>query len=276
MSNDLIAFTENQLDLIKNQIAKGCTDLELQYFIAVCKRTGLDPISNQIFAIKRNQKQKDGSYKSVMTIQTGIDGYRAVAHRTGRCGGIEDAKFVMKKNPTNGAEINVPHSATVTVYKIVDGQKASFTATAFYDEYYGESDYMAKKRPFGMLAKSAEALALRKAFPVELSAVYTPDEMEMADKEDNEIIREKKLIEDTKDKDYIKTEEQLAVIEKLGAELTKGMTPQVKMKYICDLMAIKTWEDLKRKTNLELDHIIGVMDKLMLDKKGESDGKTKG
>ena len=45
----------------------------------VAVRSGLDPFARQIFAVKRNSGR--GGQK--MTIQTGIDGYRSIASRTG-------------------------------------------------------------------------------------------------------------------------------------------------------------------------------------------------
>jgi len=112
-----------------------------------------------------------------MTIQTGIDGFRAVADRTGQYIGSSDAVF---------EEIgNNPVQATVTVNKVVQGVIGNFTATARWSEYYpGKSQgFMWDKMPHTMLGKCAEALALRKAFPAQLSGLYTGDEMDQAGKE---------------------------------------------------------------------------------------------
>lgn len=165
MSTALTTFNPSQLELIKNQIAKGCTDAEIEYFIGVCQRTGLDPFQRQIYAIRR----KDNKVEK-MTIQTGIDGYRLIADRTGRYAGSDD--------PIHHCDAagNLTRS-TVTVWKLVGGVRCPFTASALFDEYVQQSSPMWAKMKFTMLAKCAEALALRKSFPADLSGIYTTEEM---------------------------------------------------------------------------------------------------
>jgi len=158
-------ITPAQVDLIKSQIAVGATDDELKLFLHVADKSGLDPLSRQIYFIKRSGK---------MTIQTGIDGFRAVADRTGQYVGSSDPVF-----EDNG---KIPAKATVTVNKVVGGIVGNFTATARWEEYYpGKSQgFMWDKMPHTMLGKCAEALALRKAFPAQLSGLYTGDEIDQA------------------------------------------------------------------------------------------------
>jgi mRNA-degrading endonuclease RelE of RelBE toxin-antitoxin system len=80
-SNEIAAFSPDQRELIKKQLCKNINDDELEFFAAVCKKTGLDPFMKQIYAVKRGDQ---------MTIQTSIDGYRLIAERTGRyCPGRE-------------------------------------------------------------------------------------------------------------------------------------------------------------------------------------------
>jgi len=155
-------YTKDQIDLIKNQIAKECTDQELKYFLEVCKQTKLNPFLNQIYAVKRKVKdKKNNTEKMVMTIGYSIEGYRAIAHRTGRCLSISDTKFTYDKEG--------PITATITVKKIVNGMVGEFTATAHWVEYYGNgNNYMANDKLHIMLGKSSEILALKKAFPQEI------------------------------------------------------------------------------------------------------------
>ena len=164
-----VAFNEEQLSLIKTTVAKGTTNDQLRLFLYTCKRTGLDPLAKQIHCIVRNTKNGP-----VMSIQTAIDGYRLVADRSGKYAGNDDPVYDNEEKPTK---------ATVTVYKIVSGVRCAFTATARWEQYYpGElQGFMWKKMPHLMLGKCAEALALRKAFPAELSGLYTNEEMQQAE-----------------------------------------------------------------------------------------------
>lgn len=170
MSTEVAVMQEmgnDKLELIKKTVAKGATDLELELFLHACKRTGLDPLMKQIYCIKRGDK---------MAMQTGIDGYRLIADRTGKYAGSDEPAYVL-------ADDGWPDVASVTVTKMVDGVPCKFSASARWKEYCQESSPMWKKMPFLMLGKCAEALALRKAFPAELSGVYTHEEMGQADEE---------------------------------------------------------------------------------------------
>lgn len=178
-------MTREQVELIKATVARGATDDELKLFLYTASRTQLDPLTRQIHFIKRRVwNSRAQTYDEVGTIQTGIDGYRVVASRNGLAG-IEDAVF-------DDETASHPNKATVTVYRMVDGQRVPFTASARWNEYVQtkrEKDgtqtpiAMWAKMPYLMLAKVAEALALRKAFPNDLSGIYTNEEMTQADSE---------------------------------------------------------------------------------------------
>jgi phage recombination protein Bet len=200
MTDDALAtkqavdYDREQIDLIKQSVAKGASDLELKLFLYQCKRTGLDPLSRQIHFIKRWNSFLN---KEEGAIQTGIDGYRVIADRTGEYAGSDDAIFV------SGEQI-YPISATVTVWKLIGAQRYAFTATAWWAEYYPGDDkkgFFWRKMPHGQLAKCAEGLALRKAFPQQLSGVYTNEEMQQADgmypgtKEDQQEVAKQKIAE---------------------------------------------------------------------------------
>jgi len=168
-------WTADQVKLIKDTICKGSSDDEFKLFLYTAKRTGLDPLVRQIHAVKR----WDSNLKrETMAIQVGIDGYRVIADRTGTYAGQDAPIYTFNKD----SEID---SATITVYRLVGGHRVGFSATAFYDEYVqttreGSPTRMWQKMPRVMIAKCAEALAMRKAFPNDLSGIYTDDEMAQA------------------------------------------------------------------------------------------------
>lgn len=169
-----MSWSQEQVNLIKQTVAKNATDMELSLFLHQCKRTGLDPLGKQIYFQKR-QNKTTGEWTVVFI--TSIDGFRLTAARTGEHIGTDDAVFVQEPG------IQYPGSAKVTVYRLVKGQKASFTATARWDEYYPQEERAGKmwrKMPYTMLGKCAEALALRKGFPNELSGLYGKEEMDQA------------------------------------------------------------------------------------------------
>lgn len=171
------AYTDEQRKLITDVLCKGATDQEVAFFMQVAQRCRLDPFKRQIHAIKR----WDSTLKrEAMTFQVGIDGLRAIADRTGAYAGNDDAVFEIDSR--NGA----PIKATCTVYKLVGGQRVAFTGSAIYSECVqtkkdGEPNSMWAKRPFGQLAKCAEAMALRKAFPEDTGGLYTPEEIDHDD-----------------------------------------------------------------------------------------------
>lgn len=163
-------FTTAQINLIKRTIAKGASDDELKLFLHIANKTGLDPFARQIYSVKR-WDSNTGGY--IMTTQTGIDGYRLIAERTGN--------YAPGKNTVYEYDGDKLLCATSFIQKKVGDVWFEVAATARYDEYVqlkkdGTPMHMWATKPHVMLSKCAEGLALRRAFPAELSGVYVSEE----------------------------------------------------------------------------------------------------
>ena len=172
MTTALALWTPEQTQLISTTIAPGCSGDELRLFAYACQRTGLDPFSKQIYAIKRGGK---------MTIQAGIDGLRSIAERTGQLDGSETywcgedgqwADVWLSSKP--------PAAAKTIIHR--KGSSHPFVGVARFADY-NAGQGLWSKMPAAMIAKCSEALALRKAFPADLSGVYSTDEMQQAEVE---------------------------------------------------------------------------------------------
>lgn len=206
---EIPGFTRERIDLIKRTVAKDATDDELQMFLNQANKMGLDPLTKQIY-FQKYKNRKTGEWK--VTIIVGIDGYRVTAARTGLYAGSDDAVFDDPKNPT---------IATVTIYKMVGGQRCPFTASARWNEYCPQppQDHMWRKMPNTMLAKCAEGLALRKAFPAELGGAYIKEEMDQAG--EPKIIDAPTVIEEPKVIATTKLSKLLEAFEALGVDQTE-------------------------------------------------------
>ena len=168
MSN-LTLWTPEQTQLISTIIAPGCSNDELRLFAYACQRTGLDPFSRQIYAIKRGGK---------LTIQVSIDGLRSIAECTGQLDGSQSYWC-----GSDGVWVDVwldskpPAAAKTVIHR--KGCAHPFSATARFADF-NAGQGLWSKMPSVMIAKCSEALALRKAFPADLSGVYSTDEMDQA------------------------------------------------------------------------------------------------
>lgn len=173
-------WTDEQVRIIREQFADGCTDDELAVLLYQAKRRRLDPMLGHLRGIKRWNSQKQ---REVMAVQTSIDAFRLIAERTGRYGGGPAPVFRSATRANGDPEV----IAQVTVRKQTrDGTWHEVSDEARWSEYAqtdrnGNTVKMWTKMPTTMLAKCAEAKTLRKAFPEELGGLYTDDEMGQAD-----------------------------------------------------------------------------------------------
>lgn len=171
VKSDKKMWNEEQMKIIKSTICKDCTDDEIILFGYICKRTQLDPFARQIYSVKRKDR---------MVIQTGIDGFRLIAERTNR---YSPGREYSHEYDKNGKLLK----STAYIKKMTaDGSWHEVSASAYWSEYAqeynGKPSQFWAKMPHLMLGKCAESLALRKAFPADLSGIYTEDEMGQEDR----------------------------------------------------------------------------------------------
>ena len=153
-------------------------------FLHICQRLGLDPFAKQIYMIGRKDDDSPGGKK--WTVQTGIDGFRVFSERHPQYGGALDPEWCGADGVWRDVwlEVGPPAAARFTVIR--RDQEQAISAVALYREYVqtkydGKPNSMWTKMPANQLAKCAEALARRRAFPRDLAGIYTDEEMGQAD-----------------------------------------------------------------------------------------------
>jgi phage recombination protein Bet len=175
VSTPIAQLLNTYLDSVKTSKGTPPSEADKINFVTFCLSNNLNPIKKQAYLMGYDTKNGP-SFSTIVS----ISGYTAIAMQTGLCAGIDQPRFNY-----NG---NILDSCSITVYRLVKGEKCGFTGTAYYSErvgkkYDGSLTEPWAKQPKTMLEKCAKAAALRNAFPDQLSGVYTEDEMPKADVE---------------------------------------------------------------------------------------------
>ena len=171
--DDQAFWTDQQLAALRQLGVDANSQGDLAVFFHQAQRSGLDPFKREIYMITRKGKP---------TIQTGIDGFYKIADRvsrkTGGTWGISETLWCGQDGQWADVWLQAgpPAAAKVTLER----NGARFTVVALTSEYQAQGP-MWQKMPARMIAKCAEALAIRKAFPEDLSGLYTSEEMAQAD-----------------------------------------------------------------------------------------------
>ena len=169
-----LTFSHEQRQMIRDTLANGASEQEFETLMMLASARQLNPLLRECFFVKRWDNDKK---RFVWQLQVSIDGFRAIADRTGRYDGQDEIEF------EHGPEGHLV-AAKARVWR--GGSSRAFVAVAYYDEFVqktkdGHVTRLWKTMPHVMLGKCAEAQALRKAFPQSLSGLYTPDEMSQAE-----------------------------------------------------------------------------------------------
>jgi phage recombination protein Bet len=192
-------YTEHQVRLIADQIMPGATPDELMLFATVSKSRGLDPFRRHIFAVSRRSQDDTGKWVDKWTYQVSIDGLRLIAVRSGRYEGQTPAEWCGPDGVWTEVWLSEepPVAARVGVY--IKGNRAPLYATALYRAFVqkkkdGTPTKFWADMPEHMLAKVAEAQALRKAFPEEAGGLYTSEELQRGQPVDGVVVDEDGII----------------------------------------------------------------------------------
>ena len=189
-------------DLMQNAqgVPKEQFILDLIKVLEVSRLSGLNPFMNELFPIykadnknlrteiigvvKKRKKRTQEIYTETQVIKvpqkkliliTAVAAMWRIAAETGTLAGRDATKIKYAKS-------GLPHSATTTIYKIVQGHRVPFTFTAMFKEYVRNTPIW-QKMPVRMLTKCSEGGCLRQSHGERLSAVYTSEEFGAKDKQ---------------------------------------------------------------------------------------------
>ncbi len=135
---------------------------------------GMNVLAQECYFVKRYDNVKG---KEVWAVQAAIDSFRIRAEKTGLYDGQDEPEFEHDEQ----GRVTL---ARVRVYR--KDWSRPMVGVARWTEYVqtkkdGSPTKFWAQMPYNQLAKCAEALALRKAFPSALAKIYTTEEMGQAD-----------------------------------------------------------------------------------------------
>ena len=201
MNNIATVNTNNEIDqhiwsALKNSLYTGAKDESIKLVLDYCKAAKLDPMQKPVHIVPMSVKNaQTGRYEYKDVVMPGVGLYRIQAARSNQYAGVSEPEFGEDVTCNlGGVEITYPKWCKVTVKKLVNNTIVEFTAKEYWLENYATAskesiapNTMWKKRPYGQIAKCAEAQALRKAFPEIISQHPTAEEMEGKDINDLEM-----------------------------------------------------------------------------------------
>lgn len=184
LASDQSGWTDTQRAALVQLGLEKAPEADLSVFLHYCQRTGMDPFTRQIYMIARwDGREQRNKY----TIQMAIDGFRIIAQRSHQYAGQTEPQWCGLDGVWRDVWVDhtaPPVAARVGVFR--QGWPAPTYAVAHFKEFAGTDNKgaltrMWRQMPANQIAKCAEAAALRKAFPHDLSGIYVPEELERAD-----------------------------------------------------------------------------------------------
>lgn len=187
-------LTENELlDVLKSSLYVGAQDASIKLVLGYCKASGLDPMQKPVHIVPMycatGEKDSNGRDIKAMrdVVMPGVGLYRIQASKTREYAGTSEPEYGEDiTEELDGVKITYPKWCKIIVRRLLkNGVIAEFAAKEVWKENYATKkrdsiapNAMWQKRPYGQIAKCAEAQALRKAFPDEIGSQPTADEME--------------------------------------------------------------------------------------------------
>jgi len=200
--------------VLESSLYPGASRESIELVLGYCQAAGLDPLQKPVHIVPMWDSKASRMRDVVMP---GINLYRIQASRSGECAGVSEPEFGEDVTQVlGGQEITYPRWCKVTVKRLMPkGMIVDFTAKEIWIENYAAKggkeksvapNAMWTKRPYGQIAKCAEAQAFRKAFP-ELASAYTADEMEGKDLNGERDMGAAKVADDQKQIAYYPAEQ---------------------------------------------------------------------
>ena len=186
------------IDVLCASLYPGAPREACALVLSYCRAIDIDPMMKPVHLVPMWDKVAKANK---LVIMPGIGLYRIQAARTGQYAGKDAPVFGpvlsmtaqvkktvwendRKREFWEDRTVEFPEWCSMTLYRIVGGQRVGFTAVEYWTENYAtaskDSDApneMWAKRTRGQLGKCAEAQALRMAFP-EVGSQPTAEEME--------------------------------------------------------------------------------------------------
>lgn len=200
-AGEVVGLTGRQIALVRDTIAKDCSQEEFNLFVEVCRGLRLDPFRKQVFPLVFSKDKPD---KRRMTIVVSRDGQRSIASRCGNYRPASEPAEIIFDEALKGP-IN-PKGIVLARVKLWQQDKRGewfpVIGEAYWDEFAPIAEEWAwdkdsgKRKPTGnmvldplgnwprmpvvMITKCAEMQALRAGWPEEFGGVYGEEEMDRA------------------------------------------------------------------------------------------------